>query len=46
MEAAGYLQELFKRFRLDQNLKANGVRAGDTVRFGGQEFEYIPEVPK
>ncbi|RDI94520.1 GTPase ObgE [Meiothermus sp. QL-1] len=44
MEAAGYLQELFKRHRLEQVLKAHGVRAGDTVRFGEHEFEYIPEV--
>ncbi len=44
MEAAGYLQELFKRYRVEQALKAHGVRAGDTVRFGQHEFEYIPEV--
>ncbi|MCX7783989.1 MAG: Obg family GTPase CgtA, partial [Meiothermus sp.] len=44
MEAAGYLQELFKRYRVEQTLKAHGVRAGDTVRFGRHEFEYIPEV--
>ncbi len=44
MEAAGYLQELFKRYRVEQALKAHGVRAGDTVRFGPHEFEYIPEV--
>lgn len=44
MEASGYLQELFKRYRVEQALKANGVRAGDTVRFGRHEFEYIPEV--
>ncbi|WP_337870411.1 GTPase ObgE [Meiothermus sp.] len=44
MEASGYLQELFKRYRVEQVLKANGVRAGDTVRFGRHEFEYIPEV--
>lgn len=43
-EASGYLQELFRRYRVEQALKANGVRAGDTVRFGEQEFEYIPEV--
>ena len=43
MEAAGYLQELFKRYRVEQALKAHGVRAGDTVRFGQHEFEYIPE---
>jgi GTP-binding protein len=44
MEAAGYQQELFKRYRVEQALKAHGVRAGDTVRFGSHEFEYIPEV--
>jgi len=44
MEATGYLQELFRRYRVEQALKAKGVRAGDTVRFGDQEFEYIPEV--
>lgn len=44
MEASGYLQELFKRYRVEPALKANGVRAGDTVRFGRHEFEYIPEV--
>lgn len=44
VEAAGYLQELFKRYRVEQTLKAHGVRAGDTVRFGAHEFEYIPEV--
>ncbi len=44
MEAAGYLQELFRRYRVEQALKAHGVRAGDTVRFGRHEFEYIPEV--
>jgi len=44
MEASAYLQELFKRYRVEQALKANGVRAGDTVRFGRHEFEYIPEV--
>jgi GTP-binding protein len=44
MEASGYLQELFKRYRVEQALKAHGVRAGDTVRFGQHEFEYIPEV--
>ena len=43
MEANGYLQELFKRYRIETALKAKGVRAGDTVRFGKQEFEYIPE---
>lgn len=44
MEATGYLQELFKRYRVEQALRAKGVRAGDTVRFGRHEFEYIPEV--
>lgn len=44
MEASGYLQELFRRYRVESALKKNGVRAGDTVRFGKQEFEYIPEV--
>jgi GTP-binding protein len=45
MEAAGYLQELFKSYRVEQALRAKGVRAGDTVRFGRHEFEYIPEAP-
>jgi GTP-binding protein len=27
---------------VEQALKAHGVRAGDTVRFGQHEFEYIP----
>ncbi len=44
MEAADYLQELFKRHRVEPALKAHGVRAGDTVRLGPHEFEYIPEV--
>ncbi len=44
MEASGYLQEIFRRFKVETALKKNGVRAGDTVRFGTQEFEYIPEV--
>ncbi len=44
MEATGYLQELFKRYRVEPALQAHGVRAGDTVRFGKHEFEYIPEV--
>jgi len=44
MEAAGYLQALFRRYRVEQALQAHGVRAGDTVRFGQHEFEYIPEV--
>lgn len=44
MEATGYLQELFRRYRVEKALRSNGVRAGDTVRFGEQEFEYIPEI--
>jgi GTP-binding protein len=43
-EAAGYLQEVFKRHGVEAALKAKGVRAGDVVRLGGTEFEYIPEV--
>lgn len=43
-EASGYLQDLFKRYRIEAVLKRHGVRAGDTVRLGDQEFEYIPEV--
>ena len=43
-EASGYLQDLFKRYRIEAALKKHGVRAGDTVRLGDQEFEYIPEV--
>lgn len=43
-EAAGYLQEVFKRHGVEAALKAKGVRAGDVVRLGGLEFEYIPEV--
>lgn len=43
-EAAGYLQEVFKRHGVEAALKAKGVRAGDVVRLGGAEFEYIPEV--
>lgn len=43
-EMAGYLQDLFKRYRVESALEARGVRAGDTVRLAGVEFEYIPEV--
>lgn len=43
-EAAGYLQEVFKRHGVEAALRAKGVRAGDVVRIGGLEFEYIPEV--
>jgi len=42
-EAAGYLQEVFKRHGVEAALRAKGVRAGDVVRLGGLEFEYIPE---
>ncbi|WP_105318044.1 GTPase ObgE [Thermus tenuipuniceus] len=41
-EAAGYLQEVFRRQGVEAALKAKGVRAGDIVRIGGREFEYIP----
>lgn len=44
MEAAGYLQEVFRRQGVEAALRAKGVRAGDLVRIGGLEFEYIPEV--
>lgn len=44
MEASGYLQDLFKRYGVESALKSKGVRAGDTVRLAGLEFEYIPEV--
>ncbi len=44
LEAAGYLQEVFRRQGLEAALRAKGVRAGDVVRIGGLEFEYIPEV--
>jgi GTP-binding protein len=43
-EAAGFLQEVFKRHGVEAALRAKGVRAGDVVRIGGLEFEYIPEV--
>lgn len=43
-DAAGWLQEEFRRAGLESALKARGVRAGDTVRIGELEFEYIPEV--
>ena len=42
-DAAGWLQEEFRRAGLEPALKARGVRAGDTVRIGELEFEYIPE---
>ncbi len=42
-EAASYLQEVFRRHGLEARLKAHGLRAGDVVRLGGLEFEYIPE---
>ncbi|MFN4072773.1 MAG: GTPase ObgE [Thermus sp.] len=41
-EAAGYLQEVFRRHGVEAALRAKGVRAGDTVRIGEKEFEYIP----
>ncbi|WP_135257499.1 GTPase ObgE [Thermus caldilimi] len=41
-EAAGYLQEVFRRQGVEAALKAKGVRAGDIVRIAGREFEYIP----
>ncbi|PZA08944.1 MULTISPECIES: GTPase ObgE [unclassified Meiothermus] len=44
MEASSYLQDLFKRYGVESALKSKGVRAGDTVRLAGLEFEYIPEV--
>ncbi len=42
-EAAEWLQGEFKRRGVDAALRARGVRAGDTVRIGEIEFEYIPE---
>lgn len=42
-EAADWLQGEFRRAGLEQALRARGVRAGDTVRIGDLEFEYIPE---
>ncbi len=42
-DAAGWLQGEFRRAGLEQALRARGVRAGDTVRIGELEFEYIPE---
>ncbi len=42
-EAMPYLQPQFRRWGLEDALKAAGVRAGDTVRIGPLEFEYIPE---
>lgn len=44
LEAAGYLQEVFRRHGVEAALRAKGVRAGDLVRVGGLEFEYVPEV--
>ncbi|WP_243028307.1 GTPase ObgE [Thermus albus] len=41
-EAAGYLQEVFRRHGVEAALRAKGVRAGDIVRIGEREFEYIP----
>ena len=38
------LQEVFRRQGVEAALRAKGVRAGDLVRIGGLEFEYIPEV--
>ncbi len=43
LEAAEWLQGEFRRAGLEQALQARGVRAGDTVRIGDLEFEYIPE---
>jgi GTP-binding protein len=43
-EASGYLAELFRRYGLEELLQRRGVRAGDTVILGEEEFEYIPEV--
>lgn len=43
-DATDYLQGLFKRYKVESALRAQGVRAGDTVRLAGAEFEYIPEV--
>jgi len=42
-EAAEWLQGEFRRRGVEPALKARGVRAGDTVRIGDLEFEYIPE---
>ncbi len=42
-EAAEWLQGEFRRRGVEPALKARGVRAGDTVRIGDFEFEYIPE---
>ncbi|MFN4071429.1 MAG: Obg family GTPase CgtA, partial [Thermus caldifontis] len=39
----GYLQEVFRRHGVEAALKAKGVRAGDVVRLGEREFEYIPD---
>ncbi len=42
-EAMPYLQPKFRRLGLEDALQAAGVRAGDTVRIGPLEFEYIPD---
>jgi len=42
-EAMPYLHEKFKRLGLEEALRRAGVRAGDTVRVAGLEFEYIPD---
>jgi len=42
-EAAPYLHERLKRLGLEAALKTAGVRAGDTVRVAGLEFEYVPD---
>lgn len=43
-DASWYFQEIFRRSGLNTALRAKGVRAGDTVRLAGLEFEYIPDV--
>ncbi len=42
-EAMPYLQPKFRRWGLEEALRSAGVRAGDTVRIGPLEFEYIPD---
>ncbi len=42
-DAAGYLEESFRRTGLNSVLSAAGARAGDTVRIGKLEFEYLPD---
>ncbi len=44
LEAMEYLQTRFKRLGLEAALKRAGVRAGDTVRVAGLEFEYVPDL--